>query len=322
MTTLGFTPEQCLQGSGLKPEDMERPETELSLEQEWHIYRRLLKLSGDPLLGLKLGQAYRMESYGVLGYAMLSASTLGEAVRLASEFDLLTYTHFNVALQLDQDHASLQLHRPTYLPEDLLPFYEDRELAAVLTGGGQALGYPLQPAAVAIMHGACGAEQRYAEYFACPVSFNQPHGEFRFAAHLLTTPMPMYDAETSRFCRQQCEQLLARLSQSSSFVDEVRSLLIAQPREFTSVEALAEKLHMSPRSLRRKLQAEGASYQQLLNEIRYQLALEYLCSTLPLEQIADLLGYSEASNFSHAFKRWHGASPQDYRQNLTGNGSG
>jgi len=71
---------------------------------------------------------------------------------------------------------------------------------------------------------------------------------------------------------------------------------------------------MSVRTLRRRLKEEGSSYRELLDEIRYGLAREYLGQTqLPLEEISGLLGYTEAGNFSHAFKRWSGMSPREWR---------
>ena len=321
MTRLGFSVEQCLHGTGLQMDDLERPETRLTREQEWQFHRQLLALSNQPQLGLTLGGAYRMESYGVVGYAMLSAATLGEAVRLASDFDLLTFTHFRVALIIEGQDACLRLLPQDDIPDDLMPLYEDRELAAVITGGEQALGMRLQASGISMMHGAQNKAQ-YEAFFQCPVQFAQPHAEFRFDAALLDMPMPLRDSETSRFCRQQCEQLLARLNASSDFVAQVRHLLVSQPRAFAKVEALAKQLQLSPRSLRRRLQQEGTSYQQLLNEIRYKLALEYLHTRMPLEQVAELLGYTEASNFSHAFKRWHGCAPQTYRQTLSGKSAG
>lgn len=321
MAGLGFSAEQCLQGTGLQLGDLEKPETRLSREQEWQFHRQLLALSNNPQLGLTLGGAYRMESYGVLGYAMLSAATLGEAVRLASDFDLLTFTHFRVSLLLEAQDACLRLLPQDDIPNDLRTLYEDRELAAVIAGGEQALGLRLQPSQISMMHGAQNTAH-YEAFFQCPVQFSQAHAEFRFDAALLDLPMPLRDSETSRFCRQQCEQLLARLNASSDFVAQVRHMLVSQPRAFAKVEALADQLQLSPRSLRRRLHQEGTSYQQLLNEIRYQLALEYLSTRMRLEQIADLLGYTEASNFSHAFKRWHGCAPQEYRQSLAGKSRG
>jgi AraC-like DNA-binding protein len=131
----------------------------------------------------------------------------------------------------------------------------------------------------------------------------------------LDTPMPLRDAETSTLCQQQCQLLLARMSKSSGFVDQVRQLIVARPGYFPDIDYVAERLNMTSRTLRRRLTDENSSYQQILAEVRYQLACEYLgTSSLPLEEVSVLLGYSTPGNFSHAFKRWHGSSPRQYRQ--------
>ncbi len=105
------------------------------------------------------------------------------------------------------------------------------------------------------------------------------------------------------------------MSRQSGVVEQVRQLIVARPGYFPDIDYVAEKLNMTSRTLRRRLAAEGSSYQQILGEVRYQLAREYLgTSTLPLEEIAVLLGYSAPGNFTHAFKRWHGTSPRQYRQ--------
>ena len=85
--------------------------------------------------------------------------------------------------------------------------------------------------------------------------------------------------------------------------------------DFPDIDYVAEKLNMTSRTLRRRLTREDSSYQEILVEVRYELAREYLAtSTLPLEEISVLLGYSAPGNFSNAFKRWHGSSPREYRQ--------
>ena len=131
----------------------------------------------------------------------------------------------------------------------------------------------------------------------------------------LDNPMPMRDAQTSALCQQQCQLLLARMSKSSGFVDRVRQLIVARPGYFPDIDLVAEKLHMTSRTLRRRLTEEGSSFQQILAEVRYQLAREYLgTSNLPIEEISVLLGYSSPGNFTNAFKRWHGSSPRAYRK--------
>ena len=131
----------------------------------------------------------------------------------------------------------------------------------------------------------------------------------------LDAPMPMRDVESSGVLQQQCELLLARMSASSGFVERVRQLIVARPGYFPDIDHIAEKLHMSSRTLRRRLTAEDSSYQKILAEVRYQLAREYLStSNIPLEEISSLLGYSAPGNFTNAFKHWHGSSPRQFRQ--------
>ena len=91
--------------------------------------------------------------------------------------------------------------------------------------------------------------------------------------------------------------------------------MLARPGFFPDIDYVAEKLGMSTRTLRRRLKEEGSNYRALLDEIRFGLAKEYLGETnLPMEEICGLLGYSESGNFSHAFRRWSGQSPRDWRQ--------
>ncbi len=317
MEEMGFSPGQCLEGTGIDEQDLLSPEphTEFSLEQEFRFHRNLLQLTGDPLLGLSMGRAYRLENYGLFGYAFLSAPTLRHALTIVSNYGPLSFTLFSINFQVRGRSGVLQFSREVDIPADLLTYYVDRDLTATLYGGASALPELLMPQSVTLMHGDENSRRIYEQAFNCPVEFNTPRSELRFDTLILDSPMPMRDVETSGMLQQQCELLLARMSQGSGFVDRVRKLIIARPGYFPDIDYVAEKLHMTSRTLRRRLSAEGSSYQQLLSELRYQLAREYLeTSSLPLEEISVLLGYSTPGNFSHAFKRWHGSSPRQYRQ--------
>lgn len=108
--------------------------------------------------------------------------------------------------------------------------------------------------------------------------------------------------------------LIAKLTSKGHFIDDVRMLLLARPGFFPDIDYVAEKLDMSARTLRRRLNGEGTNYRDLLDEIRFGLAREYLGGTrLPMAEIAHLLGYGESGNFSHAFRRWSGCSPMQWR---------
>jgi AraC-like DNA-binding protein len=317
MQAMGYDARECLAGTGIEPEDLlsPNPQLDFSLTQEFRFHRNLLQLSADPLLGLKLGKAYPVQAYGLFGYAFLSAPTLRHALAIVSNYGPLTFTLFRIDFTETATAGILQFSPQLEIPEDLLTYYVDRDLAAALAGVDPAQFAPIRPFEVAVMHNGHRRERDYENFFGCPVSFNAPRSQIRFDARVLDTAMPMQDAETSAVCQQQCQMLLARMSNSSGFIDRVRQLIVARPGYFPDIDLVAEKLHMTSRTLRRRLAGEGSSYQQILTDVRYALAREYLAtSSLPVEEIASMLGYSSPGNFTYAFKRWHGSPPRQYRR--------
>lgn len=319
MQDLGYSAQQCLEGTGISQQDLLQPDSSqvFTLQQEFRFHRNLLRLSDDPLLGLRLGMAYPLRSYGLLGYAFLSAPTLRQAMTILRNYGPLSFTLFKLDFRVQGTTGVLRFSGNTPIPDDLLTYYVDRDLAAAAFGGEEALPDALKLTGIAMMHPDHGNAEAYQSFFGCPVYFDAPHCELQIDASTLDQPMPMSDAETSTLCQQQCQLLLARMSQGSGFVERVRQLIVARPGYFPDIDFVAEKLNTTSRTLRRRLADENNSYHQILAEVRYELAREYLgTSSLPLEEISVLLGYAAPGNFTHAFKRWHGSSPRQYRQEI------
>jgi AraC-like DNA-binding protein len=120
-----------------------------------------------------------------------------------------------------------------------------------------------------------------------------------------------------RVCEERCELILARLGLAGGVVDRVRNELLAQPSRFPDLETVARALRVSARTLRRRLREEGASFRDVLADVRKSLALDYLeRSTLSVAEIANLLGYEEPANFNRAFRQWTSEGPGQYRLRL------
>jgi AraC-like DNA-binding protein len=120
----------------------------------------------------------------------------------------------------------------------------------------------------------------------------------------------------AQLCEQQCESLLASLTREHGLVEQVRRLIINRPGRVPTPDSIAQDLNMSYRTLRRKLSQQGTSFKAILGEVRMGLAGEYMKNTnLSTQEIAYLLGYSEASNFHRAFKLWFDQTPGEYRRN-------
>ncbi|WP_164880946.1 AraC family transcriptional regulator [Aestuariirhabdus litorea] len=313
MQRLGFSLRQCLAGSGLDPALLDSPAAQLSLAGQQAFYRHLLAISAMPLLGLELGRAYRLEHYGMFGYALLSARNLGECVELAGRFSPLAFSLFRIQFVQEGNLARIQFHPHHPIADDLLAFYCDRDLMAVWEGSRQALGIDLPLERVGFMHDQRAHQAAYRQQFNCPLQFRLGWSELCFDSALLDTPLPCPDPETSVYFREQCQRMIAQLSRQSPFVDRVRQQLMQQPGQFPDIDAVALQLNTSVRTLRRRLADEQTSFRRLLDEIRFQLARDYLGEGLRVAEVAALLGYSETANFTHAFKRWSGQAPSQFQ---------
>ncbi|MCB1679783.1 MAG: AraC family transcriptional regulator [Halioglobus sp.] len=314
MGGLGFDTPICLKGTGILRSQLSDPKALMSLQQELTFYRNCLQLTGDPTIGLKLGEPFTPQRYGLFGYALLSAATFRHALAVVEHFGKLTFSFYSFSFGEKEGYAWFAMVNPPPIEQQLLDLYSDRDIAAAIVGFSEILGEPFMPDAIYLCHDGHGREQVYRNHFGTEVHFGSEVNKLTFDADLLARPLPQADSDSSLHMQQQCQMLIARLSNQGKFVDEVRMLILRQLGDHPSIESVAEQLHMSSSTLRRRLQEEGSGFRSLLDEIRFGLAKDYLMETwLPLEKISELLGYSEAGNFSHAFRRWCGESPRSWR---------
>jgi len=314
MAAEGHAAQQCLRGTGILTSQLDDQRQTVTLRQEIRFHRNLLELSGDPTLGLRIGASYLPQRYGLLGYALMSAATLRHAVVIGTKFGDLTFTWFGLAFDVAGNTAVFSFIDRFDIDADVRNFLYDRDCAAALIDFSEIMGLRLVLDRVALPHDGHGRRADYREFFGCPVEFGSAPARMAFAAELLETPLPHRDAAASDQLRQQCQLLLAKLSRQSKLIDDVRLLLLSRPGFFPDIGIVAEKLDLSVRTLRRRLSDEDTSFQDILDDVRFGLAAEYLAQTrLPLQEISTLLGYSDPGNFTHAFKRWSGKAPSDFR---------
>jgi AraC-like DNA-binding protein len=316
MAELGISADICLRGSGITPAHLRDQRHEVSLAQETRLYRNILEHSADPTIGLQIGAVYRPQRYGLFGYALMAAPTLRHALVLIARFGDLAYSWFDIRYSITE-HVSLSYNNRSAIDNDVANLLRDRDCAAALTGMSDLLGYRPDLLSVHLPHDGHGQRPRYQTHFACPVHFNSAPTRLDMSLALLDQPLPHHDAAALDMLHQQCQLLLSKMSRQTDFVDDVRQLLLSRPGYFPDIAYVAEKLGLPERTLRRRLHDANTRYSAILDDVRLGLAREYLRnSTLPLQDIAPLLGYTEPGNFTHAFKRWTGVSPTAYRQNL------
>jgi len=305
--------DQCLIGTGIDKQELRGGKSRIRLAQLLRFCQNIRALSDDRYLGLALGSEIHLVDYGMFGFAMMSAKTLRQAIQLGMRLVALSFTGFKHGLIEDGRNA---VHRMSPLMDygDLLNVMSDREVAAVYLIYKELVRDKPPIIEINFVHHGGDTPSRYARHFGCPVNFGRPFNEIVIPAEFLHTTISDTSKESAELCIRQCELLISQLSKQSSLVDDVRYTILSQPGYYPGIETVAEKMHMSSRTLRRHLREQNTSYQDLLNEIRFGLAKDYLRTTnFRLDQIAELLGYSEPGNFTHAFKRWAGVPPKTYR---------
>lgn len=313
MRSRGISVGQALAGTGLSLSILNRPEQHVHLSQELVFLRNLRKVTRDPMIGLKVGACYPLSLFGIYGYALMSAQNVGEALRLAYQFVELSFAFYEHEFQSEGDKLLMIMSAQEYAEEDI-PMLNEREVMASMMILRGLMGDNYAPVKVQFSHAAMGRQADYRAVLNCPVEFNCDSNNIQLSTSVLETPLLQCDSDTAALCIDRCERLKARLDEEVNIIDEVRERLLLRPGYFPSIETLAEQLHMSGRTLRRRLAEKGTGYQQIVDQLRYELAREYLSATeLGIEQIATLLGYSDPAHFSHAFRRWSGSSPSGFR---------
>jgi AraC-like DNA-binding protein len=304
--------EQLLAGSGIALHDLQRPQMRIAISQERQVFLNATQLCPD--LGLELGRRMHVSSYGLLGFTLLAAPTLGAALQVAFSFPALLGTLFDLRLQDDGELAWIEAggYREAAA---LQTFNSEFCLASLALICEDLLGKPLPVSEVQFEHGAPAYHEQYARNFPCPVRFDATRNAFAFPSHWLQKRLPLADTVTHRDTLERCNALNREFIGHLALVSRVRQLLASQLPDAPSPEQLARQLRCSTRTLRRQLQEVGSSYQALLDELRFEQARQLLAAErMPIARIAEQLGYSETASFRHAFQRWSGTSPSRFRR--------
>ncbi len=285
-------------------------------------YVRLLdtaaQLANDPHFGLHVGESVKLGTYTVYGLILLSCHDFGQVFQQTLRYEGLAHDLGRSDLQVTNGIAQYQWH--SHFPSASRHLAES-VFAGIRVFGNWLAGTALPPAPVSFTHAAPEDIREHQRIFGNTVVFNAPINSASFAAELLSWPVPNADVGMYPVLQQHAEGLLRekmRAQLDGGIVAQVRAAIIANlTQDRAKLALIAQDLNLSQRTLQRKLSEAGASFQQVLDHTRHQLAKDYLSQRqLNLADIAFLLGYQEQSAFNHAFKGWFGISPGSYREQL------
>ena len=307
----GLPSEALLAGSGICAADLSRADTRITTNQEMRVCANAVALRRD--VGLALGRQMHVSAYGMLGYALLTSATFGDALRLALRYPALLGTLFKLSLEADGERIWFTAADYRETPA-MQMFNVELCLASLKVICDDLLGQPLALLGARFEYSAPDYRARYSECFACPLQFDAGTNAFAFDKRWLDQPLPLADAVTHQAMAERCRKQNLEFTGRQAWLGRIRQLLTSQLGAAPGIEGLAAQMNCSPRTLRRHLHDLGCSYQELLDELRFERAKQWLAADeLPIYRIAEQLGFSETASFRHAFVRWSGVAPSQFR---------
>jgi AraC-like DNA-binding protein len=292
----------------------------LNTEQLFAIWQAVRASSSNPSLGLDIGTEQRVERYDPVAMAALYARSFGDALARLARYKRLTCPEEITVTRGgggggERDHVYVRFGFPLATAAEPAIFV-DLCFAWIMTIARRGLGEPLSPRRVELMQDVHPADPGMHErYFGCPVKYGATHNTMIFDVADLDRPFVTHNPELLRLLTPHLDAELTHYVDARTTSDQVKAALkrvLAGRRP--AMTDVAKELGLSTRTLQRRLNDEGVSFQQLLLDARRELARHYLLQpSLELNETAYLLGYGDPNSFFRAFHEWEGTSPGVWR---------
>ncbi len=299
-------PSALVRGLPVTLDALADPTTRVPLRVCEAIVARGIELTREPALGVHFGMQMRVSSHGFLGFAAMTANTVREALDLAMRYASTRTSAIGLALHVEGELASIAIEERTPLPPALRELLVLGLVIGIWQLGEKLTGRPLHGI------GECAFPRPPYPIPSDRLRFDRPAHRLVFPAAELDLPLTTADAAAKRLASEQLERELAAISEGS-LVGEIRGHL-ARAGSPPTIEEVARALHLSPRTLKRRLADLGTTFSELRDDQRRQRALLLLDNrSLSISDVATRLGYTELPNFTRAFRKWTGMTPAAYR---------
>ena len=307
-----MSPTMVLRQAGLPIGLFGREKILVTTEELFALWRTIGELSSDPAIGLKLGSEERIERYDPIAIAALYTRTFRDALERMARYKQLTCPE---QIRISEKGNECVIQFKWLMAKEAEPgVLVDLCFAWIIGIGRRGTGRALNPVRVELQRTPVN-RKLYETHFDCPVKFKAARNALVFSKTDLDKLFVTHNAELLSIVAPQLEmELKQQLSQQTTRDHVKANLKLLLPGKRPSMLQVAMELNMSQRSLQRRLSEEGATFQQLLEDARRELAHHYLVhSSLELSETAYLLGYENSNSFLRAFHNWEGISPGKWR---------
>lgn len=315
----GITAARALQGTGLSEAALRSPETRISPHQLLRLCRNASQLVADPAFPLHAGQQFHLSSYGLYGFAILSSTSFRKAIDFAVRYQQLAISLLQISFEEGLRESTWRYRPRLQAPLDpaLTRFLVELHLSIVVSLHRDVMGAGFAPTRVRVTYPDPGPGADYARTVGCAIEFDRTENSLTFDSAWLDLTPRMANDLAHRELVTLCDGLLSQMRRQLGLSGRVREALLMGRMAETSCADVAARLHMTERTLRRRLGEERTSFRKLLDELRMELALSYLRQTdLSVAELAHTVGFKEEASLRHAVRRWTGQSPQAYRRQM------
>ncbi|MGH7821814.1 MAG: AraC family transcriptional regulator [Candidatus Binatia bacterium] len=312
-TERGIDREDLLGGLDIPPELLERPDGRLSMDQYSRLIDRSIRLTGDPALGYEFGLRSNLTAHGFIGLGLISQATVREAIEFGIRFVRLRTPIYHLRSFVEGRVGVIDVREAVpfgrlrrYAFDMLLVTWA--RMAQVLAGERKIeleiwFDYP-EPEYY----------PRYRDRLP-PMRFATGSNQLRFPAEYLDLPLETANPVTAKLVTESCNRELEVLGGAEDFLARVRAVLVADQGDYPNLDAVAARLFVSERTLKRRLLASGFTFRRLLDEARRRDSIRLLRDTnFSVQAVSRIVGYADPANFTRAFRKWTGTSPGDFRE--------
>lgn len=310
---MGLDASEAFLRAELDSEKARDPNARYKVSGMTRLWQAAAELSGDPAIGLRVAEQVQPASLHALGLSVLASETLSDALQRVARYSRIVSNAADVSVEKDGGLTRVRIRIPGHgIPLAFEAF--DAFIGNMVKMGRMLTQRDVNPSRLELMRPEPPDSAPYEEFFRCPIVFGAPGYCIHFDSRYLDEPLPSANPALAQLNDQVIVDYLARFDRSQIAV-QVRNLIIQRlPSGEPSQEEVARALNMSTRSLQRRLREEDSSYKILLEDTRRELACQYLKQQdVSIGEITYLLGFSDQSNFTRAFKRWLGQAPGEFR---------
>lgn len=310
----GINKEEALKLACIDPSILKSPDNRLTSDEVNRIIQEAVRLTNNENIGLCHGELLSKGFSNILGYILMNCRTLGEAAEKYCKYEKIVDETSITNIKIEGSFAVLS---NTTIDNVLASNrqFSDFKISGIFSYINLLIGKRIVLNEVYFTHRKPKDISEYQRIFKCPVSFEETTNALVFDCRLLNLPIIEPNTDLLLLFEKKAQETLKAFENNETYTKKVTSIILKEMKgDIPSIDTVAKRLAMSVRNLQIYLKREGTSYTRLVNEIRKDMAVNYLKDkNVSIGEVAYILGFSETSTFYRAFKKWTSFTPSEFR---------